>query len=88
MCQGCRETASEQIIKMLIAGFSIEVAMRLERDAVVQRCLKDKVGQEAIDDALELSKVVEEQAEVLTVLRDTQPDVYETLLVYHMVVKP
>jgi hypothetical protein len=88
MCKDCREWLSAQIIKMIVGGQTIEVAMRLVRDIVVQNCLNDNVGQEAIDNALELSRFAKEQAEVLTALRDTQPDVYDALIVAHMVAKP
>ena len=80
MCDDCRRLATEHLVDYALMGLALEVAMRVERDAVVQRCLKDKAGQEAIEDALALSTVVEEQAGKLIAVRDYMPSSYEQIL--------
>lgn len=73
MCDECRELATEQILDYVVLGFDLVVAIRLERDAVVQRCLMDKVGEEALDDAVKLSRDITEVGEELMRIAETSP---------------
>jgi nickel-dependent lactate racemase len=80
MCRDCRWMATQQIAVLIDSGLTAEIAIRVERDMVVQRCLKDKVGQDAIDSALELSEIVEQEGQALITIRDTMPSVFPTVI--------
>lgn len=76
MCDDCDRMALEQTLVYVAKGYPLEAAIRLERDAVVQRALKDKVGLEALEDALTLSATVERVGEHLAYRQQTDPRLF------------
>jgi hypothetical protein len=83
MCDECREFATEQILDYVLLGLDLVVAVRLERDAVVQRCLMDKIGEEALEDAVALSQTVTEIGEELMLIAEHNPGYWYGCLELH-----
>lgn len=80
MCDDCRTLAAEHILDYVNLGLHLDVAIRLERDAVVQHALRDRAGQDAIDVALELSDTIVEVGEDLEIVQAEMPDYWACAL--------
>lgn len=82
MCDDCRHTAIEAIADTVIKGYNVDAATRLYRDAVLQRYLEDPAGNPAtmLKDMRALSGIATDAGSMLEAARDTQPEVYEGLL--------
>src|SRR3954469_12916149 len=85
MCNGCTQTAIENIIDVMLKGYELDVATRLYRDAVIQRQLMDtpedeKPAEEMLYDARMLSRIVSDASYAISHARETRPDVYEALM--------
>jgi hypothetical protein len=83
MCDGCREITTEHILDYVLLGFDLVVAIRLERDAVVQRCLMDNVGDEALENAVALSATITEVGEELLLIAEHNPGYWYGCLELH-----
>lgn len=60
MCDGCRDIIAEHLLDYVNLGLHLEVAIRMEREALMTHALMDNAGQEAIEMALGLAEMVNE----------------------------
>lgn len=81
MCAECETTAVDHIVDYVaIVGVPLEVAIRLERDAVVQHVLNDRAGDDVVQMAIDVSAIIEDAGERLKMIRDFFPKTWAALI--------
>lgn len=78
MCEHCRNVAEETILGMVAQGFSLDAAIRLVRDSVMQKALADPYAVNSYEDVVKVSDDVTEAGEALAELQQSAPAAYAT----------
>lgn len=74
MCDECRVLSHDMILGYMIeCEVPFAIAVRLTRDSIVQRTLMDRVGEDALKAAVELSAIVGEVADQMETITRENP---------------